>query len=94
MTNDEAVSMTKAVMAADDLDERLAQLERDDEIRAAARGAEGETTRGRLTPRGDRIPDRLLRWRRSGCRTGAFLPPSFRSSATVLSCGHRQLADD
>jgi phage shock protein A len=32
MTNDEAVSMTKAVMAADDLDERLAQLERDDEI--------------------------------------------------------------
>jgi len=32
MTNDEAVSQTKAVMAADDLNERLAQLERDDEI--------------------------------------------------------------
>jgi len=32
MTNDEAVSQTKAVMAADDLDERLAQLEREDEI--------------------------------------------------------------
>ena len=32
MTNDEAVSQTKTVMAADDLNERLAQLERDDEI--------------------------------------------------------------
>jgi len=32
LTNDEAVSQTKAVMAADDLNERLAQLERDDEI--------------------------------------------------------------
>ena len=32
MTNEEAVSQTKAVMTADDLDERLAQLERDDEI--------------------------------------------------------------
>ena len=32
MSNDEAVSQTKAVLAADDLDERLAQLERDDEI--------------------------------------------------------------
>jgi phage shock protein A len=32
LTNDEAVSQTKAVMAADDLSERLAQLERDDEI--------------------------------------------------------------
>jgi phage shock protein A len=32
LTNDEAVSQTKTVMAADDLNERLAQLERDDEI--------------------------------------------------------------